>query len=364
MSHGLRATFVKKYPAGPVIRADEWMTSGQSGITVLFGSSGAGKSTLLRCLAGLERPEEGSIYFGEAAWFDSSQRICLPPRLRHVGYVPQEYGLFPHLAVRENIAYGLKGLPAGQRHSRVAEVMRWLELADLEHRRPGQLSGGQRQRVALGRAVACRPRLLLLDEPLAALDAPTRQRLRGDLRHLLRQFDIPTILVTHDRFEALSLGDDLVVMDQGQMVQRGPIQDVFSRPANRVVAGILAVETIQSACVTSRGDLTMVMVGAVQLAAAGIELPPGAKDVFVCIRAEDVVLVAGALENQPSSPRNRLAATVRALIPEGPMMKVQLDCGFPLMALLTRTACEELSLREGGRVTALIKAPHVHLIPR
>ncbi|HYV28067.1 MAG TPA: TOBE domain-containing protein, partial [Candidatus Eisenbacteria bacterium] len=209
---------------------------------------------------------------------------------------------------------------------------------------------------------AAKPGLLLLDEPLAALDSPTRVRLRGELRQLLQQAGTPSILVTHDRTDALALGDDLVVMSGGCLVQHGTVQEVFSRPANLAVAQIVAVETVQPGRVLEAGELVTVGVGDHKIIAlGGNALPAGTRDVFVCIRAEDVVLVKGEVRG---SPRNCFAATVRGLTAEGPMVNIELDCGFSLRALLTRQASEELGLKAGERVQALVKAPHVHLIPR
>ncbi len=172
----------------------------------------------------------------------------------------------------------------------------------------------------------------------------------------------PTIFVTHDRFEALALGDDVVVLHAGRNVQRGAAPEVFSRPVNLAVAEITAVETILSGHILeTRDGLATVAVGNVRLTALAENLPPDAREVYVCIRAEDVILTRA--DSAAASPRNRLAGTVQALIREGPMMRVNLDCGFPLTALLTQAACEELALREGIHAVALVKAPQVHLIP-
>ena len=366
----LRADFSKKFSGGPVIRADALAISG-AGVTVLFGPSGSGKTTILRCLAGLETPDTGEIFFGDETWFQKSGKqkaesgndFVMPPKKRGVGFVPQDYALFPHLTVAGNIAYGLHGRSAVETKSRVAEMLSWLDLDGLNSRLPHELSGGQQQRVALARAVARRPKLLLLDEPLAALDTPTRQRLRGELRKLLRQLGIPTVLVTHDRLEALSLGDDLVVLDEGRIVQRGPVQEVFSRPANLTVAGIVAVETVQPGRVLElKNGLATLLVGSAKLTAVAGDLPAGTTDVFACIRAEDVILSHD--EERHSSPRNRLSAVVRAIVSEGPLTRIELDCGFPLIAVLTKQACAEMALKENDAVLALIKAPQIHLVPR
>ena len=362
MSAGIRANFVKRFAGGPEIRVAALQTSEQAGVTVLFGASGAGKTTVLRCAAGLDQPDEGTICFGKELWFDADQGVFVPPRKRRIGFVPQEYRLFPHLSVEKNIAYGLSELPAPERRGRIGDMILWLGLEGLERRLPHELSGGQQQRVALARAVVRRPCLLLLDEPLASLDAPTRMRLRRELRRLLKHLGIPTLLVTHDRTEALALGDDLVVMDGGKNVQHGPVHEVFSRPVSLAVAGIVAVETVLPGIVVERGELVTVAVGERKLTAVGNDLPAGTTEVYVCIRAEDVVLMKDAAARK--SARNCLSAVVRALAREGPMVRIDLDCGFPLMAMLTNQASEELGLEKDQPVLALVKAPQVHLIPR
>jgi molybdate transport system ATP-binding protein len=279
-----------------------------------------------------------------------------------VGFVPQDYALFPHLTVTRNVGYGLPELSATERGRRVAESLRWVGLEQLADRWPRALSGGEQQRVALARAVVRRPQLLLLDEPFAALDTPTRLRLRGELRQRLRQLNIPTVLVTHDRFEALALGDEVVVIQDGRNAQQGMVHEVFSRPVNLAVAEITAVETIQPGRVCERRDgLVTVTVGSARLTAVAGDLPADATGVYVCIRAEDVILLR--TEAVQTSARNHLAVTVRTLVREGPLVCIHLDGGFPLKALLTQSACDELALQEGAHLVALVKAPQVHLIP-
>jgi molybdate transport system ATP-binding protein len=363
MAEEIIARFSKRFAGGPLIRIDEIrIPLGVPGVSVLFGPSGAGKTTLLRCIAGLERPDDGVIHAGREIWWDHAKGVCVSPQRRTIGYLAQDYALFPHLSVEKNIRYGLRNEPEAETAKRVADVLRLFDLQGLEKRRPRELSGGQQQRVALARAIVRRPRLLMLDEPLSALDLSTRRRLRDELRGLLIRAAIPTLLVTHDRAEALALGDEIIVMDSGQVVQRGRVEEVFSRPANLAVAESVAIETVQAGrIVEEREGLFTVQVGAVKLTALNRELPAEIAQVFVCIRAEDVILLKG---DSPSSPRNHLAAAVVALSREGPMMRIDLDCGFPLCALLTRQACEELDVRPGNQVYALVKAPNVHLIPR
>jgi len=361
MSAQLHASFVKRFAGGTSIQVENLQTPADPRITVLFGASGCGKTTVLRCLAGLERPDAGRIAFDGQIWSDAEKHVFLPARARDIGFVPQDYGLFPHLTAERNVAYGLCQMAPRQRHLRVAETLEWIGLHGLAKRLPRELSGGQQQRVALARAMARRPRLLLLDEPLSALDAPTRQGLRRELRGWLRHFAIPTLLVTHDRQEAVALGDHLVVMHDGRVIQQGLLHEVFSRPGNLEVAGILAVETIQPGQLVDCADgLATIAVNGMRLIAMAEDLPVGTRDVFVCIRAEDVMLSIG--EDAHASARNRLPGIVRDLTRDGALVRVELDCKFPLLALLTRQACQELSLAPGVAVHAVVKAQKIHLI--
>jgi molybdate transport system ATP-binding protein len=361
MTAELVAEFDKHFPRGPRIRAALCLPTEAFSVTVLFGPSGSGKTTVLRCLAGLERPDRGSIRFEEELWFEGARGVFLPPQRRGIGYLSQEYALFPHLTVAGNIAYGLGGLRGSERRQRVARMIDLFGLTGLEERWPRQLSGGQQQRAALARALVRRPRLLLLDEPLSALDTPTREQLRRDLRRLLAELSVPTVLVTHDQVEAIALGDAVVVLDEGQVCQSGPVAEVFTHPANVTVARIVGVETVEPAQVLSVADgLATVAVGDAQLVA----LDRGARvgESYVCIRAEDVILEKGATAS--SSARNHLAGPIRTMVREGPMVRVGLDCGFSLTALVTNQACLELGLREGDTVSALVKVPAIHVIPR
>jgi molybdate transport system ATP-binding protein len=358
MSADLVADFEKRFTRGPLIRAALVQSAEAFSVMVLFGPSGSGKTTVLRCLAGLERPDRGSIAFGGDLWFESERGICLPPQDRNIGYLAQEYALFPHLSVARNLGFGLSGLDRAERRRRVAAMAELLGLSGLENRHPHQLSGGEQQRVALGRALVRRPGLLLLDEPLSALDAPTREQLRRDLRRLLREQGMPTLVVTHDRVEATALGDAVLIMDGGQVCQSGPVSDVFSRPASEAVARIVGIDTLQPGRVLDLNqNHAIVKVGAVQLVASCSAIK--VREVTVCIRAEDVILERGAAEGE-----NRLAGVVRSLVREGPLVRVVVESGFPLAALVTERACGELVLREGECATVHVPSEAVHLVPR
>ncbi len=411
---GLLVDVEHRYPAsGAEVRATLRLPL-EPAVTVLLGPSGAGKTTLLRCLVGLERPRRGRILFGREAWFDADGGAWLPPQRRRVGYVAQEDSLFPHLSVMANVAYGLRGLPAAARVRRAAAALRLLDLETLAARRPATLSGGQRRRVALARALAPEPRLLVLDEPLTGLDAAARDEILAELRRLVRRLALPTVLVTHDLTEALSLGDRLAVLVGGRVRQQGAMEEVCRHPADAEVARAVGVDTlVPGRVVQERADLVTVEAAGrtllavpPSLSAGGGEtippcgrkekgpFPPGAP-VWVAIRAEDVILAAhqppggapsgtgtappagaaadtGAIPSETAGPaaldalstRNRLPGRVAAVEVRGPVLRVTVDCGFPLAALVTRQTVADLGIRPGAAVTALVKAPSVHLIPR
>ena len=213
---------------------------------MLLGPSGCGKTTMLRIIAGLEVPDTGGRVL-----FDGKDMTAVPIERRNVGMVFQSYALFPNMTVADNIGYGLKirGMPAKERAARVAELVALTNISGLENRRIDQLSGGQRQRVALARAVAIRPGILLLDEPLTALDAALRDRLRSELNRLLRALGITTIYVTHDQSEAMELGDRVVVMQKGTIAQIGTPREIYFTPRSRFVAEFIGAANIVEAAI-------------------------------------------------------------------------------------------------------------------
>src|SRR5947209_3073027 len=208
----------------------------ENGITIVFGPSGAGKTTLLDCIAGLNAPDAGRISVGNSVLFDSEGATSVPIRHRRIGYVFQDLALFPHLTVESNIAYGLSGLGAKERSERVEKWLDTLGIASLRNRRPAQLSGGERQRVALARALVTEPSALLLDEPLAALDLPVRMKIADDLRRSIQDLPIPVIYVTHNRDEVFTLGEKLLVLEDGKLIAEGTPHQVLSAPRNETVA--------------------------------------------------------------------------------------------------------------------------------
>ena len=362
MAQQLAFNIRKRFAKDVVVAAELSLDLNSTPVSVLFGPSGAGKTTLLRCLAGLETPEEGFIRYGDEIWFDAERDLFVRPQPRRLGYLFQDYALFPHLTVEGNVAYGLGSMNGPERTARVTEVLAVLGIGELRHRYPAQISGGQRQRVALARAVAPRPRLLLLDEPLSALDAPAREKLRIELRKQLLDLGIPAIVVTHDRTEALALADLLVVMAEGRVRQAGSAGEVFQRPADLTVAQSVGTESVVSAeVVRSQEGIAELRVGGVVVQVAGPEAIPKGQG-YLCIRAEDVVLAQH--QETHASVRNQLAGTVTSVTAEGALVRVSVDCGFPLTALITKQACEELRLSPGQKVVAAVKATALHFIPR
>jgi molybdate transport system ATP-binding protein len=211
--------------------------SSQEGIVVIFGPSGSGKSMTMQAIAGFAPVDEGYIRVGERVFFDSSARIDLPPQRREVGYLLQNYALFPHMTVRKNILYGHHA--PGQAIEEFHEMITLFQLEGLENRYPGELSGGQKQRVALARALMRKPRILLLDEPLAAVDIAVRKMIRTELKLLQRKLGIPMILITHDLSEALDLADKLIIYEQGRIVQEGEPMEIIKHPLNERVSELL-----------------------------------------------------------------------------------------------------------------------------
>jgi molybdate transport system ATP-binding protein len=288
----LEVTLAKRLPGFRL----EVAWTGDEGIVVLFGPSGAGKSLTLQCLAGLARPDAGRVVVDGRVFFDAAAGVDLPPRARRLGYVFQGYALFPHLTVAENVAFGLRGEPRGARRRRAAAALERLGIAEVADRYPHELSGGQRQRVALGRALAPDPAVLLLDEPLSALDAPLRHRLREELGRVIREWGKTVVLVTHDLAEAFQLGERIVVYEQGRVIQAAPKAELLSRPASEAVARLVGMRNIVRGTVVKAGPDRIEIawrghtVEAVNSPARPYLAPPGMPVAF-CVRPEYVRLV-------------------------------------------------------------------------
>ncbi len=237
-----------------------------SQVLVLFGPSGSGKSMTLRCIAGIVRPDSGRIAIASRVLFDSETGVNLHPQERRAGYVPQRYALFPHLSVEENVAFGLPRMSKRERERHASELLNRMGLSGLARFSPQELSGGQQQRVALARAMAFRPDILLLDEPFGALDVATRNELRDSLLALKRETGVTIVIVTHDLGDAFLLGEKIVVLDNGQVMQDGSREDIFYRPATRRVAELVATRNV------FRGQITATDHGLTEVRWKGVTL--------------------------------------------------------------------------------------------
>ncbi len=372
----LRATVCKNYAS---FRLDVDVALDSSTTMVVVGESGSGKTTLLRLLAGLEKPDGGRIALDEAVYFDEGDcggsgerggqrdgrvggrgdRVAVPASRRDVGYVSQDYALFPHLSLLENVAFGLRAmrLPAREVRERAGAMLAQLGIADLAGRRPAQLSGGQMQRAALARALAPRPRLLLLDEPLSALDVKTRRAIRGELQRLLADLTCTTIYVTHSPIEALVFGDRISVIEAGRITQTGTRDDLLRHPRSQYVADLMGVNLFRGAIAgRSEGGLAQVRTPEGSLSVVD---PGGEDDVFVAVNPREITLHAAA---PAGSAQNVFVGPIEEIVPEPPFgdrLRVALGTRPPLVAEVTRSAVAALGLRVGLDVYATFKAAGV-----
>lgn len=327
------------------IRPDEYF--------IILGPTGAGKTVLLETIAGIHAPDAGKIFLG------GRKITATEPRLRNIGMVYQDYMLFPHLTVEENIAFGLKlrNVSREEQHALVNEMYALLEIGHLARRYPGSLSGGEQQRVALARALVLKPQILLLDEPMSALDGRTRERMRRELSRIRKLTGTTIVQITHHFDEVFALADRIAIMREGQIVQVGETSDVFLHPSDTFVAEFLGIGNIIRGTAAKAGNIFQVVPekGPAFFTASGMD-----GEVVATLHAEDVIL---SQEPFASSARNCLAGTVLELVPSGSTVRVILDVGFPLMALLTRESCRDLHLEPGCRVYSTFKASAVHVIP-
>ena len=334
------------------------------GITMIFGASGSGKTTLLRCLTGLVRPDEGCITVGSRVLFDSSQSRSVPVPQRRIGYVFQQLALFPHLSAAANIEYGLTTLPPEARRQRVQAVADSLHIGHLLARRPAEISGGERQRVALARSLVIDPVLLLLDEPLAALDHVTQSRIIQDLRIWNDAHRIPILYVTHSHREVFALGDRVVVLDRGQIVADGTPYDVMESPVHEPVAQLAGFENFFDGAVIARKPEGGTMQCRLAKSGVGLEVPltNGAIDgsVRVAIRAGDILLATS--EPVGLSARNILPGRLGVLRQEGALVIAEVDAGERFVVHLTPGACEALRLETGTAVWLIIKTHSCRLV--
>jgi len=340
----------------------------QPGFTILFGASGAGKTTLLDCVAGLVVPDSGRIAIGERVLFDAGQRIDLAVAKRHLGYVFQTLALFPHLSVKQNVEYGLTHLRQADRSQRASAVLQAFRIAHLAGRNAREISGGESQRAALARTLVTDPAVLLLDEPLAALDAPTKAKIIEDLREWNRAHGIPILYVTHSREEVFALGERVVVLNAGRIAAQGTPHEVMTAPLQETVAQLAGFENIFDATVEAvrpeRGTMTC------RIAAEGeplvLETPlvrggVGAA-LRIGIRAGDILLATEP--PQGLSARNIIPGRISVLEQRDVIVVARVKCRVGMEVHLTLAARDSLQLASGKEVWLVIKTHSCHLMQR
>ncbi len=335
-----------------------------AGFTILFGASGAGKTTVLDCIAGLQEPDSGRIAVEENILFDSEKRIGLPVRNRNIGYLFQTLALFPHMTVRQNIEYGLSSLERRERDGRTSEIAESFGISGLFDRRPSDISGGERQRVALARALVTRPRALLLDEPMTALDAVTKTRILDDLRLWNGRHAVPILYVTHQREEVYALGSRVLVLEAGRLIADGTPHEVLSRPQFESVAQLAGFENIVECSVVAshpeQGTMTCRIAGTDVCLEVPLSRVDTAKPVRVGIRAGDI-LVATSLP-QDLSARNVIAGSIVSLRQQDVTVIAEVDCGARFVVHVTPGASHALGLAAGKQVWLVVKTYSCHIL--
>ena len=336
----------------------------QPGITILFGLSGAGKTTLLNCIAGLTTPERGTIELRNQVLFDSEKNVDVSISKRCTGYVFQTLALFPHLTVQQNVQYGLASVAGLDRKSKVHQILESFRIRHLGERKPNEISSGERQRVALARSLVTDPRILLLDEPLAALDASTKARIVEDLRAWNAQHHIPILYVTHSREEVFALGERVIVLDSGKVIADGTPHDVIRAPRHETVAQLAGFENVFNARVLAvhedRGTLTCRL----EDSPVELETPLVSAEVGtllrVAISAGDILLAAA----QPMglSARNIIPGSIVSLEQRDVIIMATVDCGVQMQVQLTLAARDSLHLQLGNPVWLIVKTHSCHLL--
>jgi len=323
---------------------------------VVVGASGAGKSSVLNCVAGLHTPTSGRIALGDRAVFDSEARINVRAEDRRLGYVFQNYALFPHLSVFDNIAYGLRaqGVHRDQIQPRVDALLESLHITNLCYAHPGFLSGGEQQRVALARALALEPEMLLLDEPVGALDSTSRKHVRRELRHLLRQFGVTAILVTHDYEDALVLGHRVMVMDQGKITHEGTHEELLRHPRSQFVADLTGVNYFEGIAQEDSGELQEITIGSHSLRG----LTDCVGEVSVSFFPADVTV---STEAPHSSACNVFSGPIAEVVNMAGRLRVAVASPLPVVAEMTMSSFASLGLAEGMEVYVSFKATAVRV---
>jgi molybdate transport system ATP-binding protein len=329
-----------------------------AGVTIVFGESGSGKTTLLRSVAGLARPDEGRIVVRDRVLFDASTGVDLEPARRGIGFVFQHLALFPHLTAARNIAYGLSHFSAAERSSRTSAIAESFRIAHVLDRPPGEISGGERQRVGLARALVTNPSILLLDEPLSALDSGTQSHIIADLRQWNEAHQIPILYVTHSQREVFALGERVLVLQNGHIAADGTPDQVMNAPAQESVAQLAGFENLLEAAVVDRRPDAGVMV--LHLARTNIDLETPLFDgasgraLRVAIRAGDILIATERPHGL--SARNVIPATIFSLSRQGPIVRADVHIGgVPIEVHLTPTSSHALDLRPGRDVWLVIK---------
>ena len=338
------------------------------GFTILFGASGAGKTTLLDCLAGLTAPDSGRISLGDRVLFDSSSGANVTSAHRRAGYVFQSLALFPHMTVEQNVAYGLASLSHDDRSHRVTSLLDAFRISHLARQKARGISGGESQRVALARTLVTDPEFLLLDEPLAALDAPTKARILEDLREWNRAHNIPILYVTHNQVEVFALGERVIVLDAGRVLAEGTPHDVLSAPHHETVAQLAGVENVFDAVVEAvrpeRGTMTCRIPG--DLGGIVLETPlvrgGVGSTLRVGIRAGDILLATSPPTGL--SARNVIPGRIQSLEQRDVMVAAQVKCRVLMEVHLTLAARDSLHLVPGKEVWLVIKTHSCHLMQR
>lgn len=328
-----------------------------AGFTVLFGASGSGKTTILRAIAGLTRPDAGRIIVGGTSLFDSNASVDVPVQQRRAGYVFQQLALFPHMTVRDNIAYGLQTATAAETPSRVDAIAESFRIAHLLDRKPGQISGGERQRTALARALVTDPAILLLDEPLSALDHAIQARILDDLRRWNERRKIPALYVTHSHREAYQIGERVIALEHGRIVATGSSHEVLDQPSHRMLATLAGFENIFGATVIERAVNNGTMRTRLDGSQTDLEVPltehqRGAR-ITVAVRAGDIMLAAG--EPHGISARNTLRGHLLDITLHGPTVIARVDVGATFVVHVTPSALHALQLQAGREVWLVIK---------
>jgi molybdate transport system ATP-binding protein len=337
-----------------------------TGITILFGASGSGKTTVLRCLAGLTRPDAGRIVVGERVLFDGAAGVNVAVPDRRSGYVFQHLALFPHMTLDRNIGYGLNHLSAGDERERIVRIADSFHITHLLDRKPGAVSGGERQRAALARALVGEPRMLLLDEPLSALDYGIQSRIMDDLRAWNEARRIPILYVTHSHREVYGLGERVIVLEHGRALAAGSPHEVLDHPAQGALASLAGFENVFLATVVGRRERAGTMQCRVVDSTTELEVPLGtAADgdaIRIAIRAGDI-LVANQ-EPKGLSARNVWRGRLIDLVAHGPTMIGTVDAGVRFIVHLTPGGVESLGLRPGSEVWLIIKTYSCRLSAR